>query len=135
MPRGTPSACTRFVFPYLILCVSLFFTRSRMNGWVYGLGRVLWGMVGDPRVQRHKAGMERRRQPPLPVDDALLHTLKALPPSKEGDVSAVAGDAPGGTVVEAPPRALKKLSISAAIAGPLLRAWDFLHSLSQVFVT
>lgn len=60
--------------------------------------------------------MERRNQPVLPVDDSLLKTLKPL------------GE---GEVVERP-LILKKLSICADVAGPLLRAWDFLNLNAQV---
>lgn len=65
--------------------------------------------------QRHKANIERRKQPALPVEDHLLHTLPV--PEEGGGVGR--------------PLLLKKLSIAADVAGPMLRAWDFLHTTSQ----
>lgn len=66
--------------------------------------------------QRHNVTIERRNQPVLPVDDSLLDELKPL------------GE---GETVERP-LILKKLSICADVAGPLLRAWDFLNLNSRV---
>ncbi|CAM9778662.1 unnamed protein product, partial [Ectocarpus sp. 12 AP-2014] len=68
--------------------------------------------------QRHNAILERRKQPVLPVDDALLGSLK---PPEEGTLAAR-------------PLVLKKLSIAANVAGPILRAWDFLHLNSQTIM-
>lgn len=67
-------------------------------------------------LQRHNSIMERRNQPGLPVDDALLHTL---PPGEE-------------RAMVSRPLLLKKLSIAAHVAGPMLRGWDFLYVTSQV---
>lgn len=67
--------------------------------------------------QRHKAIIGRRTQPTLPVVDSRLHEL---PPPEEG-----------GTIATRP-LLLKKLSIASDVAGPMLRAWDFLYVTSQV---
>lgn len=66
--------------------------------------------------------MERRRQPTLPIDDALLHSLPPMDSLRVGS----------GDEEERPRVVSKKLTIASAMAGPILRVWDFLHTTSQV---
>lgn len=66
--------------------------------------------------------MDRRRQPTLPIDDALLHSLPPMDSLRVGS----------GDEEERPRVVPKKLTIASAMAGPILRVWDFLHTTSQV---
>lgn len=86
-----------------------------------------WDFGGEWRFrfQRQRANMERKRQPTLPIDDALLHSL---PPMECGVILRA-----GSSDEEERPRVVaKKLTITSAMAGPILRVWDFLHTTSQV---